>query len=134
MSEMPSTRTGSSYSGLDAVGIQDSLHLKNSLINCDDPIKAISDFQEENSIQLPTLKPALNLLDLHNVKRLDFHLSIFEELKEALTKRIEELAANISSSSSSGVVKDQKEHLPVNLEEDIKKLEYLLDKSFPLIQ
>ena len=62
--------------GLEAIGLQNNQHLKNALINCDDPLKAISDFQEENSIQLPTLKPALNLLDLHKIKRLDFHLSI----------------------------------------------------------
>jgi negative elongation factor B len=104
--------------GLEAVNIQDKEQLRNALINCDDPIKAISDFQEENSILLPTLKPALNLLDLHNVKRLDFHASIADELKDQLVKRVEDLTAS--------VLKDPNG-------EDVKKLEELLDKSFPLI-
>lgn len=104
--------------GLQALGLQNNQHLKNSLISCDDPLKAISDFQEENSIHLPTLKPALNLLDLHGLKRLDFHLSIADELKEHLIKRVEELASSIAKDHSS---------------EDLKKLEDLLDKSFPLI-
>ena len=110
--------------GLDALNIQDSQHLKNSLINCDDPLKAISDFQEENSILLPTLKSALNLLDLHNVKRLEFHASIAEELKENLIKKIEELTASVNAPTTS---KDQ--HA-----DDTRKMEELLEKSFPLIK
>jgi negative elongation factor B len=110
--------------GLDALNIQDSQHLKNALINCEDPLKAISDFQEENSILLPTLKSALNLLDLHNVKRIEFHASIADELKENLVKRIEELTASIYSQTAS---KDQHN-------EDLRKLEELLEKSFPLIK
>lgn len=110
--------------GLDALNIQDSQHLKNSLNNCDDPLRAISDFQEENSILLPTLKSALNLLDLHNVKRIDFHMSIADELKENLLKRVDELSSSIHSTSTS---KDQQSV-------DLKKLEELLEKSFPLIK
>ncbi|CAF0982652.1 unnamed protein product [Brachionus calyciflorus] len=110
--------------GLDALNIQDSHHLRNALINCDDPLKAISDFQEENCISLPSLKPALNLLDLHSVKRLDFHVSIADELKENLIKKIEELSQSINASL--------KEPSPT-YDEDVKKLEELLDKSFPLI-
>jgi negative elongation factor B len=106
--------------GLQALGLQNNQHLKTSLISCDDPLKAISDFQEENSIHLTTLKPALNLLDLHGLKRLDFHLSIAEELKENLVKRVEELATNIAKETSNT--------------DDLKKLEDLLDKSFPLIK
>ena len=110
--------------GLDSLRIQDSLRLKNALLNCDDPLKAISDFQEENCILLPTLKPALNLLDLHNVKRLDFNLSIAEELKENLMKRVEELAASVNQA----VVANNLANC-----DDLKKLEELLEKCFPLI-
>lgn len=101
--------------GLDALGLQDSNHLKNALLNCEDPLKAISDFQDENSILLPTLKPALPLLDLHSIKRLDFHQSVADELKDKLTRKIEELA-------------ESKEPA------DVDKLEELLDKSFPVIK
>ena len=101
--------------GLDALWLHDSHHLKCALINCEDPLKAISDFQEENSILLPTLKPALPLLDLHNVHRLDFHQSVADELKEKITKRIEELTES-------------------KTQDDLNKLEELLDKSFPVIK
>lgn len=111
--------------GLDSLRIQDSARLKNALLNCDDPLKAISDFQEENCILLPTLKPALNLLDLHNVKRLDFHQSIADELKEQLMKRIEDMASSVNVASNTGSLTNC---------DDLKKLEELLEKSFPLIK
>ena len=135
--------------GFDAVNIQDSHHLRNALINCDDPIKAISDFQEENSILLPTLKPAMNLLDLHGVKRVEFHLSVVDELRDQLTKRVEELAASINQSlaaSAKDSGKDQHHHHHQQQQQqqqqqqltaancnEVRKLEELLDKSFPLI-
>jgi negative elongation factor B len=110
--------------GLDALRIQDSQQLKNALLNCDDPMKAISDFQEENCILLPTLKPALNLIDLHNVRRLEFHMSIADELRDQLTKRVEDLASVINLN----VAKE------IQNSEETKKLEELLEKSFPLIK
>ena len=117
--------SGSIKIGLEALGLQDNQHLRNALINCDDPLKAISDFQEENSVSLPTLKPALNFLDLHNIKRIEFHVSIAEELKENLIKRIEELAKSLNPNT-----KEQ----PPSYDEDLKKLEELLEKTFPLIK
>jgi negative elongation factor B len=57
----------------------------------------------------------LPLLDLHSVKRLDFHQSVADELKEKLTKRIEELVDSKTP-------------------DDMSKLEELLDKSFPVIK
>lgn len=128
--------------GLDAIGLQDNQHLKNSLINCEDPLKAISDFQEENSILLPTLKPALNILDLHSIKRLDFHMSICDELKEKLMRRVEELAQSVLThaalTAGAGKEKDKaKRQQQLNQqqqhEEEVRRLEELLDKSFPLI-
>jgi negative elongation factor B len=110
--------------GLDALRIQDSQQLKNALLNCDDPMKAISDFQEENCILLPTLKPALNLIDLHNVRRLEFHMSIADELKDHLTKRVEDLASVINLNMSKDIQNS----------DETRKLEELLEKSFPLIK
>ena len=49
-------------------------------------------FQLQNGILLPSLRPALPFLDLHAVKRLDFHHSVMEELRERLIQRIQELA------------------------------------------
>jgi negative elongation factor B len=101
--------------GLSVIGLQDQQHLKSALMNCEDPLKAISEFQEENGILLPTLKPSLPLLDLHNIKRLDFHQSVADKLKDRLTSRIEELS-NAKASDY------------------IEKLEDLLTRSFPVIK
>ena len=120
MSDYPNVNVG-----LDSLRIQDSIRLKNALLNCDDPLKAISDFQEENCILLPTLKPALNLLDLHSVKRLDFHVSIADELKEQLMKRIEDMASSVALATNANTLSNC---------DDLKKLEELLEKCFPLIK
>ncbi|XP_064616465.1 negative elongation factor B-like [Liolophura sinensis] len=102
-------------SGLDALGIPGGDFLREALTNCSDPLAAIEEFQHENGILLPSLKPALPFLDLHGVKRLDFHQSVMEELREKLLQRITDLAS-----------KDD----PNKLE----KLEGLLEKSFPVIK
>jgi len=47
--------------------------LRETLTNCSDPLKAIEEFQEQNSILLPSLKPSLHFLDLHLINRVDFN-------------------------------------------------------------
>jgi negative elongation factor B len=42
--------------------------------------QAIEDFQIENGVLLPSLRPMLPLLDLHGIKRLDFHNSVLGKL------------------------------------------------------
>jgi negative elongation factor B len=123
--------------GLNAIGLHDKDYLHRTLLSCDDPLKAISDFQDDNSILLPTLKPALNILDLHSVKRLDFHVSIADELKDHLIKRIEDMtnsSTSITSSSSSSFTSNSSHQNSTTIsKKDLKKLEDLLDKSYPLI-
>lgn len=102
-------------SGFEEVGIAGSDHLREALTNCTDPQQAIEDFQAENGILLPTLQHALPLLDLHNIRRLEFHQSIMEELNDRLIKRTAELANS----------DDKKRY---------KKIEDLLSKCFPLIR
>ena len=58
----------------------------------------------------------LPLLDLHGIKRLDFHNSVLEDLRDKLVAQIAELG-----NSSDPKEKD-------------KKLRDLLSKSFPVIQ
>lgn len=69
----------------------------------------------ENGILLPSLRPMLPLLDLHGVRRLDFHTSVLEELRDKLVVRINELGAK------EGRERD-------------KKLKELLTKSFPVVR
>lgn len=101
--------------GLEDLGIPGGDYLRESLTNCSDPLAAIEEFQTENGILLPSLRPALPFLDLHDIKRLDFHNFVLEELRDKLVQRISEVA------SSDDVDK-------------YKKLESLLEKSFPVIK
>ncbi|XP_059484966.1 negative elongation factor B [Neocloeon triangulifer] len=104
-----------STGGLEDVGIPGQVFLRDALTSCTDPLKAIESFQMENGILLPSLRPMLPLLDLHDVRRLDFHNSVLEELREKLLSQINEIG--------------QKEP-----KERDKKLKELLAKSFPVIR
>ncbi|PAV85270.1 hypothetical protein WR25_26199 isoform A [Diploscapter pachys] len=54
-------------------------------------INAVEKFQEDNGVQIDSLPPALQILDLHDIKRLEFHESAVAELTECLTFRIKSL-------------------------------------------
>lgn len=114
---VPGPRTYSllMMSGLEELGIPGSEQLAEALTVSAKPERAIADFQEHNRILLPSLRPAMPFLDLHGVKRLDFHMSTLEEMRERLIKRVEELAAS-------------------GREEDVKIMEDLLEKSFPVVK
>lgn len=73
-----STGTSTSASGLEILGIPGGTFLREALTSCSDPLQAIEEFQVENGILLPSLRPMMPLLDLHGVKRLDFHISVME--------------------------------------------------------
>lgn len=70
-------------------------------------VNFIENFQQENSIMLPSLQPALPFLDLHDVRRLQFNSFVMENLREKLL--------------------DQVKHL------EVEKLQSLLDQCFPFI-
>lgn len=101
--------------GLEEVGIPGREYLREALTNCSDPLQAIQEFQVENGILLPSLRTILPLLDLHEVKRFDFHQSVLEELKDKLLKQIDKMASSESTDKE-------------------KKLKELLEKSFPVIR
>lgn len=89
-------------------------YLKDKLKNASDPIKAIEEFQLDKGILLPSLRPMLPLLDLHGVKRLEFHQSVLDELKERLRQQTEKLG------------KSESKH-------DHRRLQELLVRSFAFI-
>lgn len=101
--------------GLEDVGVPGQTFLRDALTSCTDPLKAIEEFQLENGILLPSLRPMLPLLDLHGVRRLDFHTSVLEELRDKLIQHINEVG-----------IKDGKE--------SDKKLKELLQKSFSVVR
>ena len=90
-------------------------HLKSSIEKANDPIKAIEDFQLNKGILLPSLRPMLPLLDLHGVKRLEFHQSVLDELKERLKQQTELLGKSGSP-------------------QDHRRLQELLVRSFAFIK
>ncbi|XP_067933614.1 negative elongation factor B-like isoform X2 [Watersipora subatra] len=101
---------------LNKIGIAGPEYLRETLTNCSDPLKAIEEFQEQNSILLPSLKPALHFLDLHSINRVDFHTSVVDVLREALIKQITDVHENEPES------------------ERMRKLNEMLDKSFLVIR
>nr|AAQ91228.1 cofactor of BRCA2 [Danio rerio] len=103
------------FAGLPELGISNGEDLKETLTNCTEPLKAIDQFQTENGILLPTLQSALPFLDLHGTPRLEFHQSVFDELRDKLMERVATIA-------------EGKE------EDRYVKLEELLEKSFPLVK
>ncbi|XP_042193716.1 negative elongation factor B isoform X2 [Callorhinchus milii] len=104
------------FSGLQELGIASGDELKETLTNCTEPLKAIDQFQIENGILLPSLQSALPFLDLHSIPRLEFHQSVFDELREKLLDKV----ATIASEGKDG--------------ERYNKLEDLLGKCFPLVK
>ena len=116
MSGSTTTTSGTSGGfGLEEIGIPGREYLREALTSCTDPLKAIEDFQVENGILLPSLRPMLPLLDLHGIKRIDFHNSVLEDLRDKLIAQID------ACSKMEGKDRD-------------KKLKDLLLKSFPVIK
>lgn len=112
--------SGSGF-GLEEIGIPGRDFLREALTSCTDPLKAIEDFQIENGILLPSLRPMLPLLDLHRIKRLDFHNSVLEDLREKLVSQVAEVGRG-----GAGAQMTPKERE--------RKLKELLVKSFPVIK
>lgn len=98
--------------------------------------------QMENGILLPTLQSALPFLDLHGTPRLEFHQSVFDELRENLMERVAVIAEGkeadrcVTKASrpffcgSNNFVVD----LCLIVLNRYSKLEELLEKSFPLVK
>lgn len=49
--------------------------------------------QTENGVLLPSLQSALPFLDLHGTPRLEFHQSVFDELRDKLLDRVSAIAS-----------------------------------------
>jgi negative elongation factor B len=88
VSHQPTDMDLSSFQSSAQLGQQ---YLRKNIGTADDPIKAIEEFQLDRGILLPSLRPMLPLLDLHGVKRFEFHQSVLEELKTRLKEQTEKL-------------------------------------------
>ncbi len=54
----------------------------------EDPVDALNNIQRDNKIKVPSLQPALCLMDLHDLPRHEIHSSIFETLEEMLVSKL----------------------------------------------
>nr|CAD2206587.1 unnamed protein product [Meloidogyne enterolobii] len=79
---------------LEKCGIATSNNLREILTTCADPVEAIKQFQVANSVQLPSLKPVMKLLDLHGISRADYHETVITELTERLVSKLRSLGNN----------------------------------------
>lgn len=100
---------------LEKVGASGSEALRLTLVTCTDPIATINEWQAANSVRLDSLESALPLLDLHQIRRVDFHQSVVNELRGKLLETVNELAAE-------------------NTPESNERLDKLLRKLFGAIQ
>ncbi|KAF4016856.1 hypothetical protein G4228_008034 [Cervus hanglu yarkandensis] len=115
-SESPFTQKADFNREQKDLGVANGEDLKETLTNCTEPLKAIEQFQTENGVLLPSLQSALPFLDLHGTPRLEFHQSVFDELRDKLLERVSAIASEGKA------------------EERYKKLEDLLEKSFSLVK
>ena len=76
--------------GFEEAGLPGRQYIDEGFKNCHDPSEFITAFQQENCVLLPSLHPALHLLDLQGVPRVSFHQSLLEELRDKLLKKIKE--------------------------------------------
>ncbi|OQV12215.1 Negative elongation factor B [Hypsibius exemplaris] len=93
-------------------GLRGPNFLHKALTTCNDPNEMLQQFRAEEGILVPTLRPAVALLDLMDVRRYDFHMLCAEQLRQALMDRI---------TSASKVARG---------EEKQRQLEALLDQCF----
>lgn len=77
-------------SGFEESGLPGKNAIREGFQSCSDAETFISSFQQENCVLLPSLHPALPLLELQDVRRINFHQSIMQELSDRLTKRIKD--------------------------------------------
>lgn len=110
--------------GLEELGIPGGEFLRESLTNCADPLAAIEEFQTDNGILLPSLRPALPFVDLHDIKRLDFHSSVLEELRERLVQQISDVASGDNEERYKKTGKFIGEKFPSDKGEEFKTSSY----------
>jgi len=76
--------------GFEEAGLPGRHHIKDGFLGSEEAGTFVSNFQDENCVLLPSLRPALHLLDLQDVRHITFHQSILEELKERFQRQIKE--------------------------------------------
>ena len=95
----------------DVYGLRGSKYLHTELTSCNDPQVMLEQFRVDEGVLVPTLKPAVALLDLMDITRSEFHHMCVNKLKQELLEKI----AVLSKHQTAGKA---------------KPLDQLLDKCF----
>ncbi|KAI3422077.1 hypothetical protein GPALN_012612 [Globodera pallida] len=98
---------------LEKCGITTSNNLRELLTTCPDPMECIREFQLLNSIQFPSLQPIMKLLDLHGIRRTEYHEAVFADLTDKMVTKLRALGEKPTP-------------------ENVSKLEQHLERSFRL--
>uniref|UniRef100_A0A183BJB9 Mediator complex subunit 23 n=1 Tax=Globodera pallida TaxID=36090 RepID=A0A183BJB9_GLOPA len=98
---------------LEKCGITTSNNLRELLTTCPDPMECIREFQLLNSIQFPSLRPIMKLLDLHGIRRTEYHEAVFADLTDKMVTKLRALGEKPTP-------------------ENVSKLEQHLERSFRL--
>lgn len=77
-------------SGFEESGLPGKNAIREGFSSCKNADTFISSFQQDNCVLLPSLHPALPLLELQDVRRQNFHHSIMVDLSDKLMKRIDD--------------------------------------------
>lgn len=77
--------------GFEEAGLSGCQYIREHLSTCSESTIAmfLESFQQDNGILLPSLSPALPLLDLHSIPRHEFHLTVMENLREKMLSRFD---------------------------------------------
>uniref|UniRef100_A0A914EBH3 Negative elongation factor B n=1 Tax=Acrobeloides nanus TaxID=290746 RepID=A0A914EBH3_9BILA len=98
---------------LENYGIPGPSALRDLLTSSNNLPETIKEFQAANSIQLPSLKPVMKLLDLHNIRRTEYHELVVHELTDKILLKLRALGEKRTPDS-------------------VRKLERQLEKCFKL--
>ncbi|KAL3101265.1 hypothetical protein niasHT_028021 [Heterodera trifolii] len=116
-SDHPSSSASSSNNqyliDLEKCGITTSNNLRELLTTCSDPVECIREFQQRNSIQCPSLRPVMKLLDLHGIRRTEYHEAVFADLSDKIINKLRSFGEKPTP-------------------ENVSKLEQHLERSFRL--
>ena len=111
----------------DDVILDATAYMRNAFTSSKDASKAFSRVQKNNAIKVPSLQPALSLLDIHNTRRVEFHESLLEKLDSLDERQVEKLLKE----SFQFIVKDELRDIVVTIMERLETVpeKYLLSIS-----
>lgn len=66
-------------------------YIQKTFQGSEEPSDAITTIQRDNRVKIPSVYPALSLLDLHGMSRYEVHQTLFHSLQDSLRSKLESL-------------------------------------------